>query len=133
MTQPYPLTGTLPTPSTRKRLPLRLRSNGLLARNNFRIARDLPGNCQALARPGSLWTVRAAGVPRRCQCKFDNGNCVVLRGKELILADRPQILIQPAGRFLDQLVARKCVAGVVDQMLLLVFLRTEHLVERFLG
>jgi hypothetical protein len=30
MTQPYPLTGTLPTPSTRKRLPLRLRSNGLL-------------------------------------------------------------------------------------------------------
>src|SRR5712692_7318512 len=29
MTQPYPLTGTLPTPSTRKRLPLRLRSNGL--------------------------------------------------------------------------------------------------------
>jgi hypothetical protein len=30
MTQPYPLTGTLPTPDTRKRLPLRLRSNGLL-------------------------------------------------------------------------------------------------------
>ena len=30
MTQPYPLTGTLPTPSTRKRLPLRLRSNGLV-------------------------------------------------------------------------------------------------------
>src|SRR5450631_97590 len=30
MTQPYPLTVTLPTPSTRKRLPLRLRSNGLL-------------------------------------------------------------------------------------------------------
>src|ERR1700728_1116910 len=29
MIQPYPLTGTLPTPSTRKRLPLRLRSNGL--------------------------------------------------------------------------------------------------------
>jgi len=29
MTQPYPLTGTLPTPDTRKRLPLRLRSNGL--------------------------------------------------------------------------------------------------------
>jgi hypothetical protein len=28
MTQPYLLTGTLPTPSTRKRLPLRLRSNG---------------------------------------------------------------------------------------------------------
>jgi len=32
MTQPYPLTDTLPTPSTRKRLPQRLRSNGLLAR-----------------------------------------------------------------------------------------------------
>jgi len=30
MTQPYPLTGTLPTPSTRMRLPLRLRSNGLV-------------------------------------------------------------------------------------------------------
>ena len=30
MTQPYPLTSTLPTPSTRKRLPLRLRSNALI-------------------------------------------------------------------------------------------------------
>ena len=30
MTQTYPLTATLPTPSTRKRLPLRLRSNGQL-------------------------------------------------------------------------------------------------------
>jgi len=30
MTQPYLLTGTLPTPSTRKRLPLRLRSNGCI-------------------------------------------------------------------------------------------------------
>ena len=30
MTQPYPLTGTLLIPGTRMRLPLRLRSNGLL-------------------------------------------------------------------------------------------------------
>ncbi len=33
MTQPYPLTGTLLTPSTRKRLPQRLRSNALVSTN----------------------------------------------------------------------------------------------------
>jgi hypothetical protein len=40
MTQPYPLTGTLPTPSTRKRLPLRLRSNGLLGTAKKRLCAD---------------------------------------------------------------------------------------------
>jgi len=34
MTQPYPLTATLLTPSTRKRLPQRLRSNGLVGSDN---------------------------------------------------------------------------------------------------
>jgi hypothetical protein len=49
MTQPYPLTGTLPTPSTRKRLPLRLRSNGLGEINGDLIETD-PSFASILAR-----------------------------------------------------------------------------------
>jgi hypothetical protein len=36
MTQPYLLTGTLLTPNTRKRLPLRLRSNRLVGSSRSR-------------------------------------------------------------------------------------------------
>jgi len=51
MTQPYPLTGTLPTPDTRKRLPLRLRSNGL------------PGDQEINGRSprADFWTGRNSG------------------------------------------------------------------------
>jgi hypothetical protein len=69
----------------------------------------IPGSCQAPARArlDSPRTRRSTTG----QCKFDNRNSLVPWRKELILADRPQILIHATGRFLYQLVARKCVAS----------------------
>src|SRR5580658_386431 len=46
MIQPYPLTGTLPTPSTRKRLPLRFRSNGLRGRRRPQFRPVCAGNAE---------------------------------------------------------------------------------------
>ena len=48
MTQPYPLTRTLPTPSTRKRLPLRLRSNGLIG--SAELSSNVPTKSQLCMR-----------------------------------------------------------------------------------
>jgi hypothetical protein len=48
------------------------------------------------------------------------------------LPHRPEILVKPIQRFLDELVAREVVAGVVEQVLFLVVARSEESKERLL-
>src|ERR1700751_1979334 len=45
----------------------------------------------------------------------------------------PEVLVEPIQGFLDQLVARDVVPGVIDQMLFLILAATEQAEKRFLG
>jgi len=63
---------------------------------------------------------------------YGYANLELQRPERIPLIDRPEILVHPVQGFLDQLIARDVVSGVVNDMFLVFLFRSEHAVERFL-